>query len=203
MANFRRLSVLLVVLLFAGLASADTNKAADKARKAEVEFRNHNVAGAEKLLRGAIKEDPDYIDAHDMLANLLSATNRYSQAAEEYNRVLELDAKQKKLSDEHKRQVIDGQAVAYAESGDLQRAKSIYLDALKTDPDYASFNYNLACVYAELHDLDSAIPYLKKAWEKRDNMPAGMPFPDPSKDNSFKAYVNDPRFQDTVRNMVQ
>ena len=199
----RQIPVLLILFLFTGLLYADTKKAVDKAHRAEMEFQRHNVAGAEKLLRDAIKEDPDYIDAHDMLANLLSATSRYSQAAQEYGRVLELDAKQNKLSDEHKRQIIDGQAVAYAESGDLQRAKSIYLEAIKTDPDYARYNYNLACVYAEMHDLDSAIPYLKKAWEKRANMPATTPFPDPRKDSSFKAYLDDPKFQEVVRNMVQ
>ncbi|MGZ5178746.1 MAG: tetratricopeptide repeat protein [Burkholderiales bacterium] len=199
----RRLCLLLIVLLGANCAFADAKKAADKAHRAEQEFRRHNIAGAEKLLRDAIKEDPDYIDAHSMLANLLSSTNRYSQAAQEYGRALELDAKQNKLSDEDKRRLADGQAVAYAESGDLQRAKTLYLDALKNDPDYAMYNYNLACVYAELHDLESALRYLKKAWEKRGNMPSDTPFPDPRKDSSFKEYVNDARFQDAVRNMVQ
>jgi Tfp pilus assembly protein PilF len=192
-----------MMLLSVNFLVADTKKAAEKAHRADLEFRRHNFGGAEKLLRDAIKEDPDYIDAHDMLATLLSGTQRYSQAAQEYGRVLELDAKQNKLSDEHKRQVIDGQAAAYAQGGDLQRAKSIYLDALKTDPDYAMYNYNLACVYAELHDLDSAIPYLKKSWQKRANLPSDVKYPDPRKDNSFRPYLNDSKFQEAVRNMVQ
>jgi tetratricopeptide (TPR) repeat protein len=114
-----------------------------------------------------------------------------------------LDNEQKKLSDDERRRVVDDQAVAFAESGDLQRAKSIYLDAMQKDPDYAMYNYNLACVYAELHDLDSAIPYLKKAWEKRDNMPSDVRFPDPRKDDSFRPYWDDPKFQEAVRNMVR
>jgi tetratricopeptide (TPR) repeat protein len=192
-----------ILLLLSTFSFADTKKAAEKAHRAEYEFQRHNVAGAEKLLRDAIKEDPNSIDAHNMLANLLTATRRYSQAVTEYGRVLELDAQQNKLSDNDRRHVIDGQAVAYAQSGDLQRAKSIYLDVLGKDPDYSMYNYNLACVYAELHDLDSAIPYLKKSWEKRDNMPSDLKFPDPRKDDSFKAYWNDPKFQDAVRYMVQ
>jgi len=195
----------LVVIIFLAVAPgfADTQKAVEKAHRAEQEFNRHNVVGAEKLLREAIKEDPEYIDAHDMLANLLGATNRNSLAAQEYGRVLELDAKQNKLSAEHKRLVIDNQAVAYAQSGDLERAKSIYLDVLKGDPDYAMYNYNLACVYAEMHDLDSALPYLKKSWANRNNMPTNIKFPDPRKDNSFRSYVDDPKFQEAVRNMVQ
>lgn len=199
----RRLPLVLVILLAVGCAWADAKKAAEKTHRAEIEFQRHNLGGAEKLLHDAIKEDPDSIDAHNMLASLLSGTRRYSQATQEFSRVLELDAQQKKLSDSDKRRIIDGQAVAYAESGDLQRAKSIYLSVLEKDPDYAMYNYNLACVYAELHDLNAALPYLKKAWDKRDNMPSDLRFPDPRKDDSFKPYVDDPKFQEAVRNMVQ
>ena len=199
----RRLSLLLIILLATACAWADAKKAEEKLHRADIEFRRHNIAGAEKLIRDAIKEDPQSIDAHDMLATLLVGTQRYSLAAQEYGQVLELDAQQKKLSNVDKRRVIDGQAVSYAESGDLQRAKSIYTAALKDDPDYAMYNYNLACVYAELHDLDSAIPYLKKSWEKRDTLPPDATFPDPRQDSSFRPYVNDPKFQDAVRNMVQ
>jgi len=199
----RRTVVVLLMLLVACSGWGDARKAADKTKRAEAEFRKHNIAGAEKLLREAIKEDPNSVDAHKMLANLLSGTNRYSQATQEFGRVLELDAQQKKLSDEDKRRVIDGQAVAYAESGDLNRAKSIYLAALEKDPDYSMYDYNLACVYAEMHDLDSALPYLKKAWDKRDSLPGDIKFPDPRQDSSFHSYVNDPKFLDAVRNMVQ
>ena len=202
--KLRRFAVLPVLLLVVVSAfPANTKKAEEKLARAEIEFRRKNFGGAEKLIRDAIKEDPDSIDAHNMLANLLAGTRRYSQAVTEYSRVLELDAEQKKLSKQDRRSATDGQAVAYAESGDLDHAKSIYLDALKDDPDYALYNYNLACVYAELHDLDSALPYLKKSWEKRDTLPADQKFPDPRQDNSFRDYRDDPRFQAAVQNMVQ
>ena len=198
-----RLALFLVILLAACCASADARKAVEKIRKADAEFRRHNVAGAEKLLREAIKEDPDNMEGHTMLGDLLSRTQRFSQATQEYGRVLELDEKQKKLSDRERRHVVDWQGLAYAQSGDLPRAKSIYLDALKQDPDFAGYNYNLACVYAEQQDLETALPYLKKAWEKRDTLPVDEPFPDPRKDDSFKPYWGNPRFVETVRNMVQ
>ena len=199
-----RIAVLPLIFVIAVAVFADNNKKVEeKLARADIEFRRGNFPGAEKLIRDAIKKDPNSIDAHNMLATLLSGTGRYSQAAAEYSQVLELDATQKKLSKNNKRRAIDGQAVAYAESGDLDRAKSIYLAALKDDPDYAMYNYNLACVYAELHDLDSAIPYLKKSWAQRDTLPSDIKYPDPRKDSSFRAYLNDPRFQDAVRYMVQ
>jgi tetratricopeptide (TPR) repeat protein len=199
----RSFSIAFALLILTSLSLADVKKAAEKTHRAEFEYQRHNIAGAEKLLREAIKEDPDSIDAHIMLGDLLSSTRRYSQATQEYGRVLEIDAKQKKLSNKDRHRAIDGQGVAYAQSGDLQRAKTIYLEALEKDPDYPFYNYNLACVYAELHDLDSALPYLKKAWDKRDNAPSDMKFPDPRQDDSFKPYLDNPKFQETVRNMVQ
>lgn len=202
--KLRPLAILPLVLLVAVSAfPGNRKKAEEKLARADIEFRRHNIPGAEKFIREAIKEDPDSIDAHNMLANLLAGTQRYSQAAAEYTRVLELDADQKKLSKQDRRSAIDGEAVGYAESGELERAKSIYLDALTADPDYAMYNYNLACVYAEQHDLDSALPYLKKSWALRGTLPSDFKFPDPRQDSSFREYVNDPRFQEAVRNMVQ
>jgi tetratricopeptide (TPR) repeat protein len=201
--NLSRFAILPLILSLAISAFAANDKAEKKLSRAEVAFQRQDFYNAEKLIREAIKDDPSSIEAHSMLANLLSATRRYSQAAPEYGRVLDLDAQQRKLSPADKRRAIDGQAVSYAEIGEFDRAKSLYLAALKDDPDYAMYNYNLACVYAELHDLDSAIPYLQKSWEKRDTLPADTRFPDPRQDSSFKAYLGDPKFQAAVRNMVQ
>lgn len=200
----RRSFVLMLVLLFvAGLANADEKKSRDKLRKADVELQRGNLGGAEKNLLQAIEEDPNSVEAHDSLARLYQLTRRYSAAAKEFSTAVELDDKYRKFNEDQRRQLIDDQGVSYALAGYLDRARDIYLKALEKDPDYAMFNYNLACVYAELHDLDSAIPYLKKSWEKRSTLPSNMKYPDPRQDNSFKPYVNDPKFQEAVRNIVQ
>jgi Tfp pilus assembly protein PilF len=182
--------------------AADAKKVKDKIKKAEAEFAHYNFNGAEKNLKDALEEDPTSIDAHLALADLYSATRRNPIAAQEYTKALELDDQQKKLTAVQRRRAIDQQGVCYALARNLDRAKQIYLDALAKDPDYAMFNYNLACVYAELGDLDSAIPYLKKSWENRDTLPGDTKYPDPRKDDSFKRYWNDPRFQEAVGNIV-
>lgn len=199
----RYVSIVLVVMLSAAVASAKPTTAAEKLQRAQIAIQQQDYQQAEQLLRDAIKQDKKSIEAHAMYADLLNRTKRYSQAAQEYKRVLELDADQKQLSDQNRREIIDSEAVSFALSGDLQHAKTIYLSVLQQDPDYAMYNYNLACVYAELHDLDTALPYLKKAWDKRDTLPQGMQFPDPRKDDSFRPYVDDPKFQNAVKNMVQ
>ena len=200
---FRRICLLLIVLSLTTTLWSQNKKTADKLQRAETAFSKGDIATAEKLLRDVIKDNPNSIEAHDMLGILLSSTRRYSQAAPEFARALELDDKQKELSLEQRRQVIDGEAVSYAQSGDLEKAKSLYLAALKDDPNFSMYNYNLACVYAELHDLDSALPHLEKAWDMRITLPKGTSFPDPRKDSSFKDYYNDPKFQAVVQNMVQ
>jgi tetratricopeptide (TPR) repeat protein len=192
----------LALFLVSGFAIADEKKAKEKINKADAELQRRNLAGAEKNLLDAIKEDPNSIEAHDALGRLYTLTRRYSASAREFTTALTLDDQQHKLTESHRREVVDDQGVAYALSGNLQQAKNIYLSALAKDPDYAMYNYNLACVYAELHDLDAAIPYLTKSWEHRDTLPSSIKYPDPRADNSFKPYLNDPKFQEAVKHIV-
>ena len=200
----RRFLVVVLALLFAtGLVVADEKKAKEKLKKADVELQRGNLGGAERNLREAIEEDPNSVEAHDSLGRLYQLTRRYSAAAKEFTTALELDDRFHKFNEDQRRQLIDDQGVAYALAGYLDRARDIYLKVLEKDPDYAMYNYNLACVYAELHDLNSAIPYLKKSWANRGTLPASVKYPDPRADNSFKPYLNDPKFQEAVRNIVQ
>lgn len=197
----RRL-ILIVVVLATTLAFADRQKALEKYAKAQQAASIGNLPKAEKLLNDVLKEDSTLVKAHVLLGDVLSQERRFSTAALEYTAALDLDAKQNSLSDEDKLRVTDSQGVAYAESGNLPRAREIYDTAIKQNPEYPLFYYNLACVYAEMHQLDPALDNLKKAWDLRDKMPEGQRFPDPRKDTSFGGYLKDPRFQDAVRNMV-
>jgi tetratricopeptide (TPR) repeat protein len=198
----RMVSICLLLLFATGISFADAKKAQDKIRKAEVDVQRRNLGGAEKNLLDAIKEDPNSVEAHDALGRLYSGTGRYSAAAREFTAAIAADEQQHKYNEDQRRQMIDDQGVAYAMSGNLPQAKDIYLKALEKDPDYAMYNYNLACVYAEMHDLDTAITYLKKSWEHRETVPRGTKYPDPRQDNSFKPYLNDPKFQAAVENIV-
>ena len=200
----RRFVALLIAVLFAaGLAVADEKKSKEKLKKADVDLQRGNLAGAEKNLNDAIKEDPNSVEAHDSLGRLYLLTKRYSAAGKEFTAAIALDDKYHQYNAEHRRQLNDDQGVSYALAGYLDQARDMYLKAIATDPDYAMYNYNLACVYAELHDLNSALPYLKKSWDNRNTLPSGMKYPDPRADNSFKPYLNDPKFQEAVRNIVQ
>lgn len=43
---------------------------------------------------------------------------------------------------------------------------------------------------------------LQAAWKLRKNLGENERFPDPRQDSSFKKYLNDPKFQEAVQNMV-
>ncbi len=92
--------------------------------------------------------------------------------------------------------------MATALGGNLRKAKTIFEEAIQRDPEYALYRYNLACTFAEMGDLDTALVHLQEAWKRRRNLAEGERFPDPRQDSSFKRYLNDARFEDTVRDMV-
>lgn len=195
----RRSLACFLIALFTLSAAADQKSVNEKIRKAHQQRDPHK---AEKLLREAIAEDANSIPAHRDLADLLYAERRYAAAGDEYARVADLDQSQNKLGDDGRRQVLNQEGVAYALGGSLPKAKEIFEGAIAKDPDYAMYYYNLACTYAEMHQLDPALKYLREAWQRRKNLLEGERFPDPRQDSSFAAYRNDPRFQDAVRDMV-
>lgn len=195
----RRALAFLLACIFTLSAAADQKSINEKIRKAH---QQRDPAKAEKLLREAIAEDPNSIVAHRELADLLYAMHRYAASGDEYARVVQLDQSQNKLGDDDRRRVLNQEGVAYALGGSLQRAKELYEAAIAKDPDYAMYYYNLACTYAEMHQLDPALKYLREAWQRRKNLLEGERFPDPRQDTSFAAYKNDRRFQDAVRDMV-
>ncbi len=197
-----------LVLVFATLLSiscvAQTKEAVDKYKKAlrEMESPRANPDKVEKLLRESLKASPDYLDAQRELGNLFNVLHRYDSASEEYKKAKALDDQQKKLSRAERDALLDDLGVTLAQGRHYDEAISVYKSALAEHAEYALFEYNLACTYAEKGDLDSALPHLSKSWELRDTIPRGQQFPDPRKDQSFRKFWDDPRFQRTVENMV-
>ncbi len=194
--------IVLILALCAVLAFADAKKARENVTKAGREASVGNLPKAEKLLRDAIQQDPSYIKAHTLLADVLFEMRKFGAATDEYTAGLKLNDSQKQLSEDEVRHVTDQLGVATALGGNLRKAKTIFEEAIQRDPDYALYRYNLACTYAEMGDLDTALVHLQESWTRRRNLTEGERFPDPRQDSSFKRYVNDPRFQDAVRDMV-
>jgi tetratricopeptide (TPR) repeat protein len=161
-----------------------------------------NPTKAEKLFNEASALAPEWILPVYGLADMNFMLRKYSVSAKYYTKARELDDKKHELDKAGRHDMLDQLGLSYALDADYKTAEAVYQDALKEDPEFPMFHYNLACVYAESHKLGDALEELRKAWEFKDNMPKGQPFPDPRKDDSWREYLDNPKFQDVVREMV-
>lgn len=123
------------------------------------------------------------------------------RASQHYERALGIERSQKKrsLSPAEWRVLVDNLGMAYGMQHDWEKAKATFQFGITQDPAYPMFHYNLACTYAELNDLDSALADLKSAFAYRRNGIPGEGMPDPTKDPSFARFVNDARFSRLAR----
>src|SRR5262245_8012067 len=119
----------------------------------------------------------------------------YKMAIQLYSKALELEGKQATLDKNIWRVVVDNLGMSYGISGDNKKAKEVLEYGLSKDGAYPMFYYILACVHAEMNDLDNAIKNLRLAFNYKANMIPGEQMPDPARDDSFARFLNDPRFR--------
>jgi len=112
-----------------------------------------------------------------------------------YQAALDLEKKQRMLSPNMWRVLVDNLGMAYGISGDLDRAKDTFNYGVSKDPGYPMFYYNLGCTYAERNDMDRAMEYLKKAFSLKGNSIPGEGMPDPRRDDSFQRFMSNSQFQ--------
>jgi len=123
---------------------------------------------------------------------------QYREAIVPYQKALNLEKQNPKLERDLWRVLVDNLGMSYGITGDLNNAEVTFRYGLSKDATYPMFFYNLACTYAERDDLDNTLIYLKKAFEYKANAIAGEQMPDPPSDDSFKRYLNNPKFQAVV-----
>jgi len=83
----------------------------------------------------------------------------------------------------------------------LDKARSFFEDAIKRDPEYSVYYYNLGCTHAELGNLDAALENLKLGFARKASMSPGETYPSPRADDSFKKYLGDPKFEAALKGM--
>jgi tetratricopeptide (TPR) repeat protein len=88
----------------------------------------------------------------------------------------------------------DQAGMAYGISGDTKKARSIFEAAIKTDPDFPMYYYNLACADAQDGNVKDARGHLQQAFDRKASVNDTEPMPDPTKDDSFLPYKNDKEF---------
>jgi tetratricopeptide (TPR) repeat protein len=93
-----------------------------------------------------------------------------------------------------RRVATDQAGMAYGISGNIKKARAIFEAAIKTDPDYPLYYYNLACADAEENKLSEARIHLQQAFDRKKNVLPGESIPDPTKDDSFVPHRNNKEF---------
>lgn len=193
---FRRQLILVLLLSFA--AFGQTPKARKNYDKALAEIEHHNLPRAEKLLRDAIADSPTWALAYSQLGHVYFLMPKAQQAIDAYEKARELDSKDHQLTTDERRDVNDNLGVFYGMGREYEKSIAVLESAIKEDPEYGSYEYNLACTYSEKGDLDQALKHLQRAWELRNS----FRFPDVTKDSSFKRWRNNSTFQEVAGKMV-
>jgi len=125
----------------------------------------------------------------------------YSTAAGSYQKALDLEKQKRTLSKDNFRVLVDNLGMSYGMGHKLAEAKAIFEYGLTQDPEYPMFYYNMACVAGEKGKMGEALEQLKLFYKYKANMIQGESLPDPLTDDSFRNFVDDPKFVKEVHGM--
>ena len=125
----------------------------------------------------------------------------YKKAIQFYGKALELEKKEPTLEKNLWRVLIDNLGMSYGISGDLKKAIETLEYGLTKDATYPMFHYILACAYAEMNDVDTAIKNLRLAYKFKANTIPGEHLPNPATDDSFTRFMNNEKFVKALKEM--
>ena len=106
----------------------------------------------EAQLRKNLAGNPNEFNSLYMLAELLSLEDRYQESLEYFRRAEEQNKQSEVLRFNY--------AFALSKAGQAERAIEEYLQALRLDPIFHEAHYNLAMLYVQKADYDSAVRHL-------------------------------------------
>jgi len=127
--------------------------------------------------------------------------HNYKSAAELYQRALDLEKRDRTLSRDVFRVLVDNLGMSYGLTKKYPMAKETFEYGISQDPEYPLFYYLMACTYGEQGLMNESIKQLSLAFKYKANVIPGESLPDPLKDDSFRKFSHDKRFVDAVRDM--
>lgn len=172
---------------------------------ADISFDSDNPIGPDVLDRiiAAIKFDanrmPDFF-ARFRYASVLFDHRQAAAAAPVYESAIALVSTVDDAT-KWRRVATDQASMSYGMAGDLKRSREINEAAIKQDPTYPLYYYNLACADAESGDASAARKHLQQAFDRRANTLKGETLPDPATDDSILKLKNDKDFWDFVQSI--
>lgn len=127
----------------------------------------------------------------------------YRAAIRSYQKAVDLEKQKRSLNQTLFRVVVDNLGIAYGITGDIDRSMETLKYGISQDPEYPMFYYNIACGYGEQGKMDESLEQLRLAYKYKANMISGETFPDPLEDSSFRKFVKDKKFVDSLQQMQQ
>jgi tetratricopeptide (TPR) repeat protein len=127
--------------------------------------------------------------------------SNYAAAARSYERAFALEKATRTFPDDMFLDLISRLGFAYRMNGNLAKAKDTLDYGLAQNSDYPIFHYDMACVYAQMGDVDQSVGHLRTAYQHRAKVaPTQLPAY-PAEDGCFSKIANDPRFVDAVQKL--
>jgi len=185
-------------------SSADTQldaKVEKEFERAKKAYLKKDYAAAEPRFRSVTVSAPDQLFSWVYLGHSLFYQDKFSEAVPAYERAMALKEKAADLPSTEERILIDQLGMAYGLGGQLDKGKALFEGAIRKDPDYPMYYYNLACTVAEQGDLDAAVTNLKLGFARKSNMLPGETYPDPRTDDSFKQFLGNDKFEAALKEM--
>ncbi len=147
MCGFRLVAALACLAVSALMAQTplDTASAA---------YQDGRMAEAEQILRDVLKNHPNESLALAMLGAVLDAGQRYDEAEQYYIRALGIAPVSA--------QVFNNAGNHYFALGNRGRARELYLEAIRVDPNQGNANLQLAQLSLEARDGRKAVRYLNR-----------------------------------------
>jgi len=128
--------------------------------------------------------------------------HQYAGAAPAYRSALAM-VNQSDEPVKFRRVVTDQLSMSLGISGDLKGSREVNEAAIKQDPEYPLYYYNLACADAEAGDPIAAHTHLQQAFDRRTHALEGEPFPDPTEDDSLLKLRKDAAFWSLAKQVSQ
>jgi tetratricopeptide (TPR) repeat protein len=131
--------------------------------------------------------DPDYTpttqDYFALGTILYRVKKSYASAATYYQRALDTLPSDAPIN--VRRVIVDQLSMSYGQSAQLKLSRDVNEAAIKSDPDYPLYYYNLACADAEQGNAKDAQLHLQQAFDRKANTIPGEKIPDPTQDDSI------------------
>ncbi|MFK5950133.1 MAG: tetratricopeptide repeat protein [Methylococcales bacterium] len=137
------------------IQSKPTSKAErEKYRSGITALYNNDLSKAQRIFHEFIRNKPELAGGYSNLALVHFKKKEYEKSLKQVNKALKLNPKQA--------QALNLRAQLYILDGKIHAAKDDYLLAIKTKPNYANAQYNLALLYdVYLQEIELAIKHYK------------------------------------------